>query len=177
MGFTSRGKPRLKKRIGNPDGWKREITKKLRNNGEMYISFGKVREAKRLQPPCDSMCRLKCTERITEHQRQEIFQQFWKLGDVNAQWAFIAQTTERIKPKYRRAKEESSRGLNIAYNFFIDGERLRVCKTFYLNTVDVSQRRVRTAVKKYIPEKDEIETDRRGKHNGHFRCVQNDSDE
>ena len=44
---------------------------------------------KRLKPLCSQHCRKKCSEKITNQNREEIFHKFWEGGDINVQRAYI----------------------------------------------------------------------------------------
>lgn len=63
-----------------------------------------MRPAKKLQPPCEKKCKLKCTERITEDQRLMIFQNYRNLGDCGERKKFIVTAIEIVQPKYRRVE-------------------------------------------------------------------------
>lgn len=73
---------------------------------------------------------------------------------------------ESLVPKYRRVVEGSKRGNNIAYFFTINGLRRRVCKTFFMNTLNVGDRFIRTS---WAKSKDctIVEKDKRGNHRRH----------
>lgn len=164
--YTRKGQIRLKKVTQKPDKWKKNIQKANRSIGKEYISNGILRRAKQLCDPCPSNCKLRCSERITNEQRHKIFHNYWNLGDVTLQRKFIVCCMEMIKPKYRKPKEGSQRSLNFAYKFHLDEceEPIRVCKTMFLNTIDVSDMTLRTAYKKFSPESGTLETDLRGRH-------------
>lgn len=117
--------------------WKREHLKYLRNTGQAYVTKGaKIQTARRVQPACTS-CKMRCTEKFTDKQRETIFRHFWSLGNVEKQRIFIAQNLEPIKPKYRYS--HSNRTFNFAYHFDNEkGQKLRVCKIFFSRTLDIS---------------------------------------
>lgn len=141
------------------------MAKAKRNVGEEYIARGGyVRPARHLQEPCDvDKCYQKCTEKFTDDQRMEIFKYYWNLGDLTLQRQFIINSMHRVQPKYRRPKDGSKRSLNYAYFMQAgNGERQRVCKTFYLNTLDVSRVTIDTALKKYNEAEGCLEGELRG---------------
>ena len=88
-------------------------------------------------------CQYKCVEKLPEEERHKINQQFWNLGNWEAQSIFILQTIV-IKDVNRRT--------NTNYNkfesreFYLKG--VRVCKSVYLATLDVSNTRVEYLLKK-----------------------------
>jgi hypothetical protein len=111
-------------------------------------------------------CKLKCSKKIDENRRQEIFSSYWALGDLSKQRNYIGANTQSIKPKYRYSSTENHRNLNSAFYFDIDDERIRVCKTLFKATLDINDRPIRTVLAK----KDVtgfVATDLRGKHDKH----------
>lgn len=165
--YNRRGLLKLKPRVKQPDKWLRNIAKLKRNNGEEYIGHGGVvRPARSVQPPCDETCTLKCTTRITEERRKEIFAKYWGLGDLTLQRRFIINCLERVEPKQRRKHVGSKRSQNCAYNFFDDYQHrtgpTRVCKTFFLRTLDIGKKVVLVAIKKFNAETGTLEADKRG---------------
>lgn len=134
----------------------------------MYISKnGVVRGGKCVRPPCNEQCIYKCTLHITHEQRKQIFDNFYDLGSIQRQWQFIARCTDQILPKYRRVLETSKRtrnerSLNVAYHFQLDGNKIRVCKTFFLHTLDISNSVTKSAFEKCNENGDLIVGDRRG---------------
>ncbi|GAB6027835.1 hypothetical protein CHUAL_014075 [Chamberlinius hualienensis] len=97
-----------------------------------------------------------------------MFDCYWKLGNLQRQRDFIAGCLEKVSPKYRYAKEGSNRELNNAFHFVKKGQRIRVCKLFFKNTLDITDRQIRTVVNKQNKILSNIvEEDHRGKHNNH----------
>ena len=93
-----------KKRRKRPQMWKRNITKRVRNEGKEYVTRGKsktIREARAVKQPCGKKCRLRCSEIISEEQRQVIFDSYWALKTIEKQRMYIANVTKTVEPKYR----------------------------------------------------------------------------
>uniref|UniRef100_A0A8D8R658 Uncharacterized protein n=1 Tax=Cacopsylla melanoneura TaxID=428564 RepID=A0A8D8R658_9HEMI len=133
---------RKRKKVGRKAHWIQEHKKYLRNTGQSYVTYtsSKVRRARQVQPPCSNSCRLRCFEKFTPEQRQALFRKYWDLGDIEQQRLYIAQNLDRVLPKYDRRTPDSKRFLNTAH--FFDKER--VCQAFFLNTLDITQKMVRT---------------------------------
>ncbi len=131
----------------------------------------KQKEARKIKPPCKETCRMKCTSNISHDQRQHIFESYWNLGDIDLQREYIAKCTKEVKPIYRCIREKRQRGPrgnNIWYSFPVDGTLTRVCKTFFLNTLDINDRVTRTALTKQKRAAGLVsEVDNRGKHKNH----------
>ena len=130
-----------------------------------------VREARRVKQPCENKCRLKCSEIISEEQRQQTFDSYWALKTIEKQRQFISNSTKAVEPKYRLIKKESSRRPRInnnAFYFQIGEKNVRVCKVFFRNTLDINDRNIRTVIEKKSKTLTGIlEDDQRGKHKNH----------
>ena len=116
---------------------KRYLEKVKRNKGGDYISKnGVVRLAKKIRKPC-SDCKYNCSSRITESKRMQLFREYYVLGDVHLQWQWIARQIERTTPKDRRRNRLTTKQRQnvFHYNFIINGNKERVCKLFFLNTL------------------------------------------
>lgn len=149
-----------RKRKRNVQQWRKNISKHLRNSGKSYQSVKKTkngdgtvkktlqtREGRKMLPPCNDKCRLNCSNKFTEHARQNIFDEFWKTAELQRQRDFITANMTTVKPKYRYQKEGSRRRLNCAYLPQIE-EKTRVCKQFFVATLGISGRMVRTVEEK-----------------------------
>lgn len=161
-------KKNTRKRLRHESSWIKNKAKKLRCSGQTYVSSAKsqkIVKARKLQEPCSEQCKFKCTVNINNIQRQEIFDEFYKLGDVNHQRDFIARRMKCIKPKYRYVREKCRR-LNNAFYFKFGETEVRVCKHFFKSTLDINDRVISTVIKKQN-EIGVVELDRRGKHNSH----------
>ncbi|XP_050515305.1 uncharacterized protein LOC126890430 [Diabrotica virgifera virgifera] len=166
-------KKRVRKRFRNELNWKKTAAKIKRNSGSSYInSSGKTIEAKSLKPPCSINCRLKCTEKINNQERQIIFNNFYALQDLTRQRDWIVRNIKKVQPKYRYTKEGSKRSYNNNYFFECNGSKIQVCRHFFLNTLDISKRTVSTALEKCNNE-GFIEGERRGKHGKHIKLDDN----
>lgn len=132
-----------RKRKIHPGAWKKNVRKKLRNLGQQYVtSKNVVVPAREMKPvPCTD-CTFLCKE-ITEEQRRKLFKDFWALGSVKLQWTYTYKCMVPFKEKTvknRRAKN--------AYYFEVDGEKLRVCKTYFMATLGIGSSFLFNAEKK-----------------------------
>lgn len=89
-------------------GSKKKITKLLRDSGKEYTSLAKSRKAiaaKRMGPACDvQKCSLKCSTKINEEQRRNIFVEYWNMASLTRQRDFIAGAMQEIHPRYQYKK-------------------------------------------------------------------------
>ncbi|XP_046970419.1 uncharacterized protein LOC124537590 [Vanessa cardui] len=161
-----------RKRKVNTHLWKRNRTKLLRNSGMAYTSMSKTKKEikeKKMGAGCSDKCKLKCTTKFTTQERLLIFSEYWKTADLLVQRQFIYSNMTEIKPKYRYTRVGSTRqNLNHSYYLPLNGERTRVCKVFFMNTLAISEKTIRTVVKKQKSSLKGVQLKEfRGKHNNH----------
>lgn len=165
-----------KKRPIQASNWKKNVAKKLRNQGKIYQSAktNKQMPERKLKPPCKDTCKYKCQYNITESQRQELLNDYWTLGNIERQWSFILQSMEEVKPTHRYVRIDENgiqapkRGTNNAFFFTLLGKKIRVCKIFYINTLAINNRPIETALKKKNKQTNvTLLKDNRGCHSNH----------
>lgn len=150
----NREKRKTRKRSRNADNWRRNRIKRLRNSGKSYKNWSnKEVSARKMKPACT--CRMKCSTKCNEEMRKAVFEQYWDLGDVNRQRDFISKYVKFL-PKSRCRQRlldnnddevvNSRRNYTYVYNFPLlnNVETIQVCKTFFLNTLDISAQVVKT---------------------------------
>ena len=157
---------RSRKRKRDPSNWKRNVAKRQCNSGEAYINRqGISKPAKMMKKSCGHKCRYKCTSHYNSDDREKIFHSFWQLADVNKQRQFILNYTEK-KPKKSKTGQTNRRKSSISWFLPCPNEQsknVKVCKTFFLNTLGISDKMVNTAHKK-INSIGMCNDDSRGKH-------------
>ena len=127
--------------------WKRNILKRKRNTGNQYVnSRGHVVKAKSVQPYDCGGCRYKCKEKVSETDREKIFHSYWQLGRKDLQNDFI--TTHVDAHKKASGMPRSRKQCSRAYHFTLNGRRVRVCKEFFLKTLNVSNKLIHYNVSK-----------------------------
>ncbi len=138
---------------------KRIIMKRKRISGEEWVNRkGNKRAAKEVQQFVDPCCKLrKCSTKFSAEERQDIFNHFRGLGSFERQSDFIlahatAQQVERHRP--RNATKERSVSLTYKFQKVVEGaedgliEDIEVCKQFFMGTLAITHRAIRTAVAK-----------------------------
>ncbi|XP_073969707.1 uncharacterized protein [Rhodnius prolixus] len=162
------------KRKRNVDQWKRNVLKKARNSGEAYQTHSQsksIRGPRKLKPPCGQHCKLKCSTKFTAEERMQLFSTYWALGDLNKQRDYIKNSMETIMPRYRYTRVGGTRNArqhNNAFYFNKNNQKIRVCKVFFRNTLDINDRPIRTVQNKRNKVAGAvIEPDLRGKHGMH----------
>uniref|UniRef100_A0A2H1VPJ8 SFRICE_014553 n=1 Tax=Spodoptera frugiperda TaxID=7108 RepID=A0A2H1VPJ8_SPOFR len=149
--FVVEGPKKSRKRLRNTNKWKQIVAKTLRNTGKEYVSntkSNKIVPARSIKDPCTSKFRIKCVDNINEIDRNLLFQKYWALGNLELQRSFIRNCM--VEP-------------NNAFYFIVNDTKIRVCKTFFINTLGICDRQIRT-VKKKTNAQGFIEKDNRGKN-------------
>ncbi|CAH0729639.1 unnamed protein product, partial [Brenthis ino] len=160
-------KKKGRKRTSNPQKWKQNLNKILRNSGRSYETTKKKTVAAReVKPPCTDKCRLKCYEKFTSLQRQAIFDTYWNIGELNLQRSFIQSCMSDVTPRYKYTNAMRPREANKAFHFIVNGRPIRVCKPFFVGTLNISDRVIRTVIQK-CQNHGVLQNDRRGKHDNH----------
>jgi len=87
--------------------------------------IGKTINAKQMGTPCK--CRMKCSEKISEEMRKELFGYFWSLGYKNRQWDFIARYVKTFDKKVS-TNSSSRRQLSKKYYSLLKMKKFRYVK-------------------------------------------------
>ena len=135
-----------RKRKVNTDSWKQNVRKKRRQSGKSYMnSKGNAVPAKAIKTKkdCKNSCKYKCGTIFSDEERERIFNSFYSMNHQEQKHFFNKTTHRETKQRCRTKKgHDSRRSFSFYYYFFIDGNRYRVCKQFYLTTIAVSARRI-----------------------------------
>lgn len=118
--------------------------KKLKDSNKTHYTVkGKLKEAKQfIDYKCG--CLKKCGENIVADEKQKLFQKFYDLASYNLQTSYIAATVKEMPIKRKRAKEGTGKSYTRVYML---GE-VEVCRDTYINTYQISTKRVNTSLKK-----------------------------
>lgn len=117
-----------------------------------------------LGPPCPEKCILACTKKVTENCRAKLFKEYWEMASLQRQRDFLGSCIEQIQLKYRRITAEMPGKPNSAFYFIVNGERVRVCKIFLINTLGITERTIRTVISARASGTGIVVEDKRGKH-------------
>lgn len=129
--------------------------------------------------------------KLCEEARERINRDYYELGNLHKQREFIVRHIESDETKQKTTnKPESRRKKSNKYFLTYNNERLTVCKRFFLTTLSISERTVRTALEKLTStgvveggkrggrnsqeriEKDEINKKNIEHHIARFPCVE-----
>lgn len=136
----------VRKTKRNPKSWNQNIRKKKRQSGQEYVnSKGKVQPARKVKPNgClnKETCYLNCMENVSFEDRQNINDSFWSLDD-GKKYHFYSKHVERFDAIRKRTKNEiSKKTFTYKYNLTINDVRVRVCREFFLNTLNINKGRI-----------------------------------
>lgn len=146
---TGQSRPLTRKRFRHTNEWQDNKNKKLKNSGKEYQSVRskKVCQAKQVGAPCT--CAKKCFEKFSQDDREEVFNQFWNIGNHEIQWQHILKYVKTEDVKRIKLDRKNNRTQTIKYHFpGKEGELERVCKVFFINTLSISETFVYTALEK-----------------------------
>jgi hypothetical protein len=155
-----------KKRVRHCNEWLSNVRKQKSLSGQEYVNkLNKIVPAKVMKPPCS--CPKKCHERISERERQDIFNGYWsaeKSNDIKRQ--YIRSCIDKHEIARSRKRDENSgksRTTTLSYSFIVHNQKINVCKVMFLNTLCISNKVVVNVLKK-TEEGGLVQTDLRGKH-------------
>ncbi|KAK7485433.1 hypothetical protein BaRGS_00023381 [Batillaria attramentaria] len=149
----------------------REHRRRLRLFGKEYTTpSGKTYPERKVREKDCSKCRYNCSQNISRDQQQAIFDHFWGLNSYVKRLYYYCQSIKEKPAKTMTHTRECSR----EYTFLVGSERIRVCKGFYLATLDVSDKAVRIAMEKR--KKGMSLSDKRGNHPPHNKTKPADKD-
>lgn len=132
-----------RKRKRQPEKWKRNVIKKKREAGEEYINIkGQRIQKKMVRAGCEVTCNYNCSTKISDSEREDIKNRFYKLSD-DQKYKYYNEYTERKQTARKRTEKENSRR---KYSFLYYLPRVnikeKVCKKFFCNTLDISVKRI-----------------------------------
>ncbi|CAG2211934.1 unnamed protein product [Mytilus edulis] len=138
-------------------------------SGKEYVSQrGKPVHQKVVKSVDCSKCKFKCSQKITEENRQKIFDLFWSLESYERKKDFIIsrveekQTRKYIDPN-KDITQKRKRNIHRSYFFDIGGTKTIVCKMYFKKTLDVGDAYIDNAMQNESGGVF-IGADKRGKH-------------
>lgn len=155
-----RGKIRTKKYTE----WKDLKRKALKNSGQVFINKkGQTISGKIMKEPCNRP--KKCFQKLEESCRQHVFNCFWDIGSHEKQWEFILKFTSCHKPKRIKAEGPNRTQTRVYSLPSSKTDKVIVCRKMFLNTLSISEKTIRTALKKLQTSTNEHHlNDLRGRH-------------
>lgn len=96
-----------------------------------------------LPPNCDQKCQYICYYSIPNHLRREIYKEFQLLHNVTEQNCFITELVQfstTLKGDYSFESCPS-------YHLLMNNEPIKVCQTFFINTLGITEQRLNAILK------------------------------
>lgn len=108
---------------------------------------------------------------MSEDDRQAFFESYWSFGTNEvAKKAFLVQHTECENIKRQRVKsDESRKKQSLVFFVTVNGSKLRVCKEFFLKTLNISAKPVTNAYKRCDSSRAIHIPSRQGRHTPHHK--------
>lgn len=157
---------RRRARHADPTPWKQNIRKLNRNEGQQYLSTsGKIVPARSIKNVgVDCTCTLKCSVKISHDARQDLFKSFWSMSSLQRQRDYLGSMVKTVSIGRKRVKT-SKRNVTNHYSFTFNGINHRVCKGFFLSTLDISFTMIKTSLEKFQRSPSTMQSpDKRGLH-------------
>ena len=151
---------RTRKKKYNPQTWKRNISKERKRSGLKYTSStGSDMDAKSVKPIDCSRCRFRCSDKMTEEDRNTIFSLYYGMSSYEQQRQFLCQMVDSEDPKRCTGYKKVSKQFHLAV---MGNNKVRVCREFFLRTLDIGKKTVDVAMSKKVRGAF-CSTDKRGK--------------
>lgn len=113
------------------------------------------------------MCKKNCNNQVDEETRKHAFSTFWKLGSFELQNAYLCGIVKQEVPKFRRPRDgsrpEGKSSTNTFYLHNLQGNSVKVCRKYFVDTFQISNGRLTRALKK-LKESKPPGSDERGRH-------------
>lgn len=132
-----------KKRVRMDASYKRNKIKKARLKGQAYTNYNNVIVPAKQPGACK--CKKKCTEKLLDVEKEDIFKNFYELPSKNAQDVLLQGLIlcKPIKRKRTRKEGARSRTNSFSYHVLVGNVRREVCKNAFCGLYGVSQERVK----------------------------------
>lgn len=132
-------------------------------NGHGTVT-GKLKNGRHLKSPCSEICSRCEIPKLTEDERNKIFDNFWSLDIHERQWMFLlgSMKAQPLKKKCALPGSKKEKHMSRTYHFLINGTRKRVCKTMFKNTLCISDSWINSALSHFSASG--LIPDMRGRH-------------
>ncbi len=142
-------------RGSDPSHWKRNNVRKLKKiSGETHRKS--LNQEVQERHPVDlgvHECTFQCKQ-FSEEDRERLCAEFWKLANYERQKDFLLSNVVSgdVQRRRVRAEDETPRkNQSYSHHFSLNGVRLRVCKPFFMATLNINKSQVYNAFKQQSP--------------------------
>ncbi len=140
-----------RKRGRNPAGWAKHRRKEAYNKGLPHMNTAGKQAAARAapveQPLCQGQCKLRCSERITDDERQQVFE-YYRSKTRHEQHILLFSCLHKQEIKRQRAQFAQKRSCFYEYYITINQEPQRVCRNALCKLFGISHKVVENVRKK-----------------------------
>lgn len=137
------------------------------------VSVGRQDQQSVGSNPC-TKCRFKCSTKVNEDERIEIFNGYWNLNSYERQRDFIASSV--LVRDYKGTPSKKRKQVARTFTFDVNGRSVRICKTFFITTLGIGRKTVDTSLGKKNRKNISPIKDKRGKHQPHNKTPTQDRD-
>lgn len=139
-----------RKRKRNADTWKRAHHNKNRLSGKEYKTRSGHTVAAKLFSDKQCKCSRKCNEKVSTEERETLFKSFYGLNNQTQQNIFLNGCIKSCSIARRRPTNESKPPRTHSFSFFlrVKNNDIRVCKTYFRQTFQVSDGRIHSCCTK-----------------------------
>lgn len=160
-----KNKTLTRKRSRNPENWKANKRKLLKNSGQIYETKKENSvDAKKLQA-VHCKCAYKCSTAFSQSDREHLFKQYWDLVSYERQRDFLLNAVTKQPCKTHKSDSTKTRSYSVTYYMYQNstGERKRVCRSFFLTTLDIGKKTIYYALDTST-KLGTMQPDQRGRH-------------
>lgn len=140
---------RKRNKAAKPQEWKKNAQRILKQRGHQYLSTkGEIKPPTKVQTKDCSNCFRKCSEQVSNADQLIIHNTFWGLSNYQLQNQYIINSVSIEPTKFCQTKASTSRRVNTK-NYFLtaNSQKVHVCKGFFLATLSITDKRVRSSIK------------------------------
>lgn len=106
------------------------------------------KETAKYNPHCSKKCYRNCSGNVHPHTRETLFRKYLTLANEDAQIDFLAKHIEKFKPYYQNMAQSSKKRLNYAFYFIVFNRKVRVCKDFFKNSYNITNKTIENVIRK-----------------------------
>ena len=159
---------RGRKRVRDEKKWKRNVNKRLRQQGREYTSrTGSTVKGKKPclnSCLCNDRCKRKCSTKLDSDQRDAIFESYYELQNEDAKNAHIFGCISPVKPRSQRLDAKRHRQMSFRYSLTMNGSKAYVCKKAFAVLHQISMSKIDAVTKQHALGLPAPKPSCRGKH-------------
>lgn len=141
------GRPKRGRKLKVPKQTRSDRKRLLNTNKKHVNSKGKIYIEKVFDEQFECLCGLECTKFVHKDDRKRLFSQFWSIGTFEGRCALLMTcVTQKLKKRTYTKLHIKNRMLTRKYSIF----GTIVCKKAFLRTLQISDSRVTTALRKQM---------------------------